>query len=339
MGDEKEIRSRIDFVDLVKGLCIILIVMSHVAGAFDKLDYHNMISCFRIPLYFFISGIFFKSYEGFVGFLIRKVNKLLIPFLFFYLAAFALMFTASKVAPHLFQLPVRWSELLYVFRGHELIRFNPPIWFLLALFNCCLLFYIVHFLREKHVRLMFVCVLVIGAAGFVLGKCQIELPLYMDVAMTALPYYFCGFWIRRYNFFLFPHNRFDKWIPLLVVFAIVMMYFTATFVGMRTNNYHGNIFQFYVAAFAGILMIMLVGKWFKHIPFVSYVGRYSIITLGVHGPLLHFVMPVALRYIHNEWLLAVIVLVVILLICRAVTPLFVRYFPTLVAQKEMIRTS
>ena len=63
----------------------------------------------------------------------------------------------------------------------------------------------------------------------------------MDVAIGALPFYVAGFWIRRYNFFLFPH-RFDKLIPLCILAALAVMYFTTTFVGMRTNNYAGNIF-------------------------------------------------------------------------------------------------
>ena len=32
------------------------------------------ISVFRMPLYFFLSGLFFKTYEGFSGFLKRKIN-------------------------------------------------------------------------------------------------------------------------------------------------------------------------------------------------------------------------------------------------------------------------
>ena len=55
MGDDKN--KRIDFVDLTKGVCIILVVMAHIGGAFEKLDYHSMIASFRMPLYFFISGI------------------------------------------------------------------------------------------------------------------------------------------------------------------------------------------------------------------------------------------------------------------------------------------
>ena len=90
---------RIDFVDLTKGVCIILVVMAHVGGAFEQLDTNSMLSCFRMPLYFFISGVFFKSYEGLFGFILRKINKLIIPFLFFYLSAFLMKYIVWKIAP------------------------------------------------------------------------------------------------------------------------------------------------------------------------------------------------------------------------------------------------
>ena len=185
MGDNQH--RRIDFVDLTKGVCIILVVMAHIGGAFDQLDKHSMLSCFRMPLYFFISGIFFKPYEGLYGFIIRKTNKLIIPFIFFYVSAFLLKYIVWKIAPETFHLPVSWRELLFVFHGHDLIKFNPPIWFLLALFNCNILFYLIHYLRDKHLSLMFAATLLIGCTGFFLGKFHIELPLYIDVAMTALP--------------------------------------------------------------------------------------------------------------------------------------------------------
>lgn len=334
MGNDE--KKRIDFVDLTKGVCIILVVMAHVGGAFTMLDENSMIACFRMPLYFFISGIFFKSYEGLFGFLFRKINKLLIPFTFFYVGAFLLKYIVWKVAPGVFHLPVYWSELLFVFQKHDLIKFNPPIWFLIALFNCNILFYLIHFLREKHLKWMFIIAVLIGATGFYMGKYRFELPFYMDVAMTTLPFYAAGFWIRRYNFFLFPH-RLDKLIPLFVIGALVIMYFIATAPGMRTNSYSGNIFQFYFAAFAGIFMIMLLCKRIKYLPFVSYMGRYSVITLGIHGPLLHFEGQLAARYIHNEWTLAFTLLIVTLAVCYAITPFFLKVMPQLVAQKDLIK--
>lgn len=326
---------RIDFVDLTKGICIILVVMAHIGGAFNAFDNDSMIASFRMPLYFFISGIFFKSYEGFLGFFLRKVNKLLIPFTFFYVGAFLLKYIVWKIAPGVFHMPVSWSELLLVFQGHSLIKSNPPIWFLIALFNCNILFYLLHFLRDKQLKLMFTLTLLVGAAGFYMGKIDLVLPFYLDVAMTALPFYVAGFWIRRYNFFLFPH-RFDKLIPLFIVGALVLMYFTATTPGMRTNSYTGNILQFYVAAFAGILMIMLFCKKVKRIPVVTYLGRYSVITLGIHAPILHFGGPLIARYIHNEWALAFALLFATLAICIAATPVFLKVIPQMVAQKDLI---
>ena len=295
-----------------------------------------MVSCFRMPLYFFISGIFYKSYQGFGSFLLKKTNKLFIPFLFFYITAFALQYIVYLLFPKYFQLPVRLSELLLMFQNHDLIRFNPPIWFLLALFNCCLLFYAVHYLSKKHLPTIFIISAIIGIVGFTLGKFQIELPLYIDVAMTALPFYAVGFWIRRFNFFLYSH-RFDKFIPLLVILALVIMYFTATKIGMRTNSCSGNVLQFYTAGFAGVTMILSLCKIINNIPVISYLGRYSIVTLGIHGPLLFFEFKYLTKYIHSPWLLAFTLLFITLLICRITTPFFLKIIPQVVAQKEIGR--
>lgn len=328
---------RIEFVDLTKGICIILVVMAHIGGPFNRMDNQNIISSFRMPLYFFISGIFFKSYEGFGGFFIRKVNKLLIPFAFFYIGAFLAKYILWKLTPGVFQSPVEWSDLLVVFHKHDLIDFNPPIWFLIALFNCNIMFYLVHALRKKHLLLMFITSTLIGITGYMLGKWRIELPLYIDIAMTALPFYVGGFWIRRYNFFLMPH-RFDKLIPIFILVAVTLMYFIAPQIGMRTNSYDGNIFQVYASAFAGILAIMLIGKRFKHAPIISYLGRYSVITLGIHAFIMHFSFKVFEKFIHNEWILSFTVLFVVLGISLILTPFFIKIIPQFVAQKDFFPT-
>ena len=96
-------------------------------------------------------------------------------------------------------------------------------------------------LAGKHLPAMFAVTLLIGCTGFYLGKLQIGLPLYIDVSMTALPFYVAGFWIRRYNFFLFPSHRFDKLIPAFVLLALVVMYFYCH----HTGNAHKQLFRKY----------------------------------------------------------------------------------------------
>ena len=99
---------RIEFLDLAKGLCIVLVVVYHI-NRYYQLDMPaaNFFKAFRLPLYFFLSGVFFKSYEGFGGFLRRKTNKLLIPFAFWYLFFSVLI---SLVLYHCFGIVLEKAE-------------------------------------------------------------------------------------------------------------------------------------------------------------------------------------------------------------------------------------
>ena len=59
-------QKRMEFLDLAKGICIILVVAFHMTK-FYHLDMPaaNFFKSFRLPLYFFLSGLFFKTYSGF----------------------------------------------------------------------------------------------------------------------------------------------------------------------------------------------------------------------------------------------------------------------------------
>ena len=79
-------QNRIKYIDLAKGFCILLVILTHAKESFlvhSSFDY--AMASFRMPLYFLLSGLFFKEYSGFFEFIIKKTNKLLIPFLFFYI--------------------------------------------------------------------------------------------------------------------------------------------------------------------------------------------------------------------------------------------------------------
>ena len=65
-----------------------LVVLDHIAGNgyFDGGDYpmNDIFEQTRMPLYFILSGLFFKDYAGGIReFLLRKANRILIPYLFF----------------------------------------------------------------------------------------------------------------------------------------------------------------------------------------------------------------------------------------------------------------
>ena len=84
-------KQRIVWIDTAKGICIILVVLyhslihTHADFLLRNTNVENFLSAFRMPLYFALSGIFFKTYSSFSNFVIRKINKLIVPFLFFYI--------------------------------------------------------------------------------------------------------------------------------------------------------------------------------------------------------------------------------------------------------------
>ena len=63
-------KPRITWIDTAKGICILLVVLSHVSQ-YTQIDYPLQADflTFRMPLYFILSGLFFKPYEGMIGFI------------------------------------------------------------------------------------------------------------------------------------------------------------------------------------------------------------------------------------------------------------------------------
>ena len=73
-------KQRIEFIDLTKGLCISLVVLFHI-HCFETTT-ETALRFFRMPLYYFLSGIFFREYAGLLSFSVKKINKLIIPNVF-----------------------------------------------------------------------------------------------------------------------------------------------------------------------------------------------------------------------------------------------------------------
>ena len=54
-------KKRIEYIDLMKGVCITLVVLLHVIWTFNIDIVDNVLSNIRMPLYFFLSGLFSKN--------------------------------------------------------------------------------------------------------------------------------------------------------------------------------------------------------------------------------------------------------------------------------------
>lgn len=129
-------KKRIDYLDVAKGIGIILVILGHLVCYNSKLS--CIIFSFHMPLFFFISGILYRDKDSrFFDFIKHKCKKLLVPYLCFWFIA--LLFFIVKGIIKEFNV----KELFYdVYTGAPNQYYMGSIWFMLSLFFVELLFYI-----------------------------------------------------------------------------------------------------------------------------------------------------------------------------------------------------
>ncbi len=325
----EDIKKRIEFIDLAKGVCIILVVVAHCGVAINIPGWEIV----RMPLYFILSGLFFKDYGGWGRFVIQKTNKILIPFFFFYLLGNIAYYLIKTFAPNLLITGSR--GICDIFDNRQF--FNGPIWFLLCLFWCNVLFCTIQrYIKKDSFRLLLI--VVFGGMGWYLGNVvHIFLPLFIDVAFTALPFFAFGYYLKHTSI-LYP-NKFDK-SHLVFAISFWLIAFCLTKLTDFRLSLHYNILEgwaTYLISFTSVMSILFLCKVVKRVPFVSYVGRYSIILLCTHHLIYRPVKVVFSGIIMNTTWLHVSVAVVTLLLAAALIPVCIRYIPLFTAQKDLIQ--
>lgn len=326
-------KNRIRWIDLAKGICILLVVFSHVAEAVEiDIPFSAQMSSFRMPLYFILSGLFFKRYDGFKSFLKRKINKLLIPFLFF-------LITTSVVPYALLTHKNSLSFFLTEMNGPV---YNFALWFLLCLFEINILFYVIQMMFTKiDLEYHKVCVLMVsvlfGCIGLVFGVAGYRLPFYIGTAFTAMPFFAFGWWLRNYTGFLsMPVSVICD--VLIVIFCALIVVFVADRVGYSSNSIppgYGFVIV-HLCGIAGTMMVLILSKMINYLPLVSFWGRYSIIILCTH----QIVIIVARHLLNNVFsgpLLLLIVLLTTILVCHLLILFMRRFMPHVTAQKDVIK--
>ena len=338
--------NRIEYIDLAKGMCILLVVVFHIFVYYHiSMPAGYFFRAFRMPLYFFLSGVFFKTYGGFGNFLKKKTNKLLIPFIFFYLtlSVFISIFLYS-VFGIVIEKAVNFDILpaLTEFITRENFP-NSPIWFLLSLFEVNLLFYFCNFIAGKFGKwslwVLIALTLIIGLSGLLLSVLKVNLPMFIDSSMTALPFFMMGYVVNRHTAILKP-NKWDKywWVICIVCFVFVFV-FAGHHVSYKMNSFSRiGYITLYPCGLLGTLGIMYCAKHLNKLPLVSYWGRYSIMILVTHRIVYQAVSPLAISITGGVNYGTVFVnLTITMLLYLLLIPVMKKYLPHVTAQKDIFR--
>ena len=323
-------KPRIEYIDLAKGICITLVVMLHLssfAGVEFKAEYY--LQTFRMPLYYFLSGCFFKAYGGFWDFVKRKINKLLIPFFFFY-------FFISCLTPRLVYdwlgidwEPLEWSQFPTAFYYGKYPL--GALWFLYCLFRINIVFYLIYILANKFSHsnwIIIICSAIIGAIGWASRLMGFTIPFFGYTVFLNLPFFMFGYMLFRQTSLLKP-NKYDKFLWLQVLAAIIIVV-----VGRLMLE---KISMTYVCGFAGTYGVLMLSKQLNWLPMFSYFGRYSIMILVTHMLLCKICLEVFKPAGLSPDIVFWISLPIIMLSYYLIIPFMKKYMPHVTAQKDVIK--
>lgn len=327
-------KKRIEYIDLAKGICILLVVLDHISGYgyFLNGDYpmNDIFEQTRMPLYFILSGLFFKDYSGGIReFLLRKFNRILVPYLFF-----MILYIAS-------------AKAVYFLTGLVIGEIWAPLWFLLCLFWMNVVFATAHYTAKRlcpnalvSETILGICMFGIGIGGYCIGY----LPLRFGTAMTSMPFLWAGYLLNRRLHFL--ELRIGNILALLTGIALfVMLHFM--YVGENQfyiNSYDTPLALIYLSGVLGTLAVLLLSRVIKWLPVISYIGRYSIIVLCTHMAIVKAIIAACglLPDSSNDafWSSNAVQSIAVLLLTITFSVFFCwflsRYLPWFTAQKDLV---
>ena len=311
----------------MKGLCIILVVAFHVSTKAFGDPYGYMLQQFRIPMYFFLSGLFFKLYNGFFDFCRKKVNNIIIPLILFLVLGAVYCFCRNLAENH-FSLAKAW-ELMPV----NPVKNNNPMWFLIVLFEVNVIYYL---LQKFLLRwLTIASAIVLSAVGYVIVRSGYNLIVYLDIAFIAMPFFVLGSESRRLGLLAKgPHVAVRVAMALVVA---VILFFFAQRINML-NRIYPSYFRLYMLPALSIMSLLFLCQYIKRpVPVISHLGRYSIMVLGTHyfliGPF-RLIVNKFLPQLTGTTAHFLIVLALVLIFEYPVIYLLKKYLPRFTAQEE-----
>ena len=275
MSDGKK---RIIYIDYLKGLTILWVVWYHtIHPAFVDFS-------FRIPLFFFVSGIFFRPYP-FKEFVKKKINTLVIPFIFFYLIYYIWMIAMHALKYHTFSGFDYGciSGILDLHINADPFTVNPPLWFICALIILQFLLYgFAKFIKNNW--LLFATAIAVSVFGvlFVYGQ---PTPFMLGRSLPYFVFYAAGFVIGR-KLIDVAENRYGRRLPKYLTITSLAL-FTALAFGktLVTMPEYAVLPVYYLEVFSVIIFSVFFFKYICRAPFLRpllFYGKNSYIVLGMH---------------------------------------------------------
>ena len=283
-------RKRIDWIDVAKGIGILLVIISHVEEHFvgtPNAILKGPIYTFHMPLFFFVSGYLFSMKGSFKEFFKNKCKRILLPY--FCLGTILVLFDIYWQGKNPYGNP--WFKMDKFLGGMLNLLYQCrfwTLWFIACLFFLNILLYIImKCSKNEKVRAGIVVVLaILGLTYYKIGGGGIFWNI--DVCLTTMPFFYGGYLCRKTDFInsKILKNRY-KWalfagfVAADVVCYIVNLRMTGQFLELWGNQY-GFAPLTYVGAFAGTFALIILADACRGFFPLRYLGENTMLIYAWH---------------------------------------------------------
>ncbi len=260
---------RINFIDIAKGLGIILVYIGHYN--FPE-TINKFIYMFHMPFFFFVSGFMFKpNNASFFNFVQHKMKTLLMPYLFFSIVNLLLLLVVST--------KYSWTSLFL--NGWQGIA----LWFVISLFITLLLAGLLLKGNNKFdwISIFFALILYVIIDSFN----TISLPYKLELIPLTYFWFAIGFKISKKNWMI---KSIEKQYLFLFFFLItfVISWLNPYKIDLAINQYK-LLYYAILGSFCGILMLLnfsyYIDKYIKNkqlTQLMTYLGKNTFVILAFH---------------------------------------------------------
>lgn len=222
MDDCSISKQRLDYIDVFRSLGIIAMVMGHIGfgGKFD-----HFIHAFHMPMFFFISGFFYRKRYCSIGeYVAKKARSLLIPYISFGLAHYlaSLILDGFSIKPLIHLLTLNTYGLPIV----------GALWFLTALFFTDIIYFL---LDRWNVKWLIIPLVLVGS--FADQVLPYPLPWALSASFVGLGLYWLGEMSKKYEVKLKVVLNMNWWQIIVVGVVTAAMIFVNGYINMREGRY------------------------------------------------------------------------------------------------------
>lgn len=314
------IKHRDNFIDVAKGIGIMLIVSIHTE-VFGVMGYP--LSFIAVPVFFLMSGFYDRSERGLGQWFPKSLRTLILPAVIWILIATAYIKLLGYVKDR------SWGE--NPFSLYSMTGDNGPAWFLFALlYTKVLTWGLIKLKIPKFV--LWGSSLLIGYAGM-----NINMPFLFDEGCAALPLYVTGK-------LAYPYLRKimeNKGLLVAGIIALCLyLWHLVSFMIVPQSN--GNFSPHYLAALGLMLLcfipFLFISEKLQNQKWLVSIGQHSLGIMLLHAPMCHTAAVILNRVFEPAslyWIVSfLIAYVCIVFVSYRGTVLIERYIPIMLGKKS-----